>query len=87
MNSETIEKWGLGYADGSKDGLYQFLKKKGFRDDILKKSGLISFKEKGTYDKFFKRVMLKTYEIKIKEKNIARMLNSGKSLAQIVGLR
>ncbi|MBO5150798.1 MAG: RraA family protein [Methanobrevibacter sp.] len=36
---------------------------------------------------FFKRVMLKTYEIKIKEKNIARMLNSGKSLAQIVGLK
>lgn len=36
---------------------------------------------------FFKEVMLKTYAIKLKEKNIAEMLNSGKSLAQIVGLR
>ncbi|MBR0271577.1 MAG: RraA family protein [Methanobrevibacter sp.] len=36
---------------------------------------------------FFNDVMLKTYEIKIKEKNITEMLNSGKSLSQVVGLR
>ncbi|MBQ9025784.1 MAG: RraA family protein [Methanobrevibacter sp.] len=37
--------------------------------------------------RFFNEVMLKTYEIKIKEKNITEMLNSGKSLSQVVGLR
>lgn len=36
---------------------------------------------------FFKKVMLKTLEVKIKEKNITDMLNSGKSLSQIVGLK
>ena len=36
---------------------------------------------------FFNDVMLKTYEIKVKEKNITEMLNSGKSLSQVVGLR
>ena len=36
---------------------------------------------------FFKDVMLKTFEIKIKEKNITDMLNSGKSLSEVVGLR
>lgn len=36
---------------------------------------------------FFKKVMLKTLEVKIKEKNITDMLNSGKSLSQVVGLK
>ena len=37
--------------------------------------------------KLFKQVMIKTFEIKIKEKNITDILNSGKSLSQVVGLR
>lgn len=36
---------------------------------------------------FFTQVMEKTLEIKIKEKKISDMLNSGKSLSQVVGLR
>jgi len=36
---------------------------------------------------YFTQVMEKTLEIKIKEKNIADILNSGKSLSQVVGLR
>lgn len=36
---------------------------------------------------FFTQVMNKTYEIKLKERKITSMLNSGKSLSQIVGLR
>ena len=35
---------------------------------------------------FFTRVMEKTFEIKIKERKITDMLNSGKSLSQIIGL-
>ena len=37
--------------------------------------------------KLFAEVMNKTLEIKIKEKNITGMLNSGKSLSQVVGLK
>ena len=36
---------------------------------------------------FFTKVMEKTFEIKAKEKKISDMLNSGKSLSQIVGLK
>ena len=36
---------------------------------------------------FFTQVMQKTFEIKIKEKMITDMLNSGMSLSQVVGLR
>ena len=35
----------------------------------------------------FSQVMLKTFEIKVKEKKITGMLNSGKSLSQIIGLK
>lgn len=35
---------------------------------------------------FFKEVMLETLKIKIKEQNIIDLINSGKSLSQIVGL-
>lgn len=36
---------------------------------------------------YFTKVMVKTLEIKIKEKNITGMLNSGMSLSQVVGLK
>ncbi len=38
-------------------------------------------------EKFFTQVMLKTFEVKAKEKKISDVLNSGKSLSQVVGLR
>ena len=36
---------------------------------------------------FFTEVMIQTLQIKAKEKNITDMLNSGKSLSQVVGLK
>lgn len=57
LREETIVHWGLGYASQSRDGLYRFLRERGFKDDILRESGLFSFSERGVYDKFFNRVM------------------------------
>ena len=57
LSSRTITGWGLGYADQSRDNLYQYLKSKGYNDSILKESGLITFSERGANDKFFNRVM------------------------------
>ncbi len=57
LNDDTLRLWGLGYADQSRDGLYRYLKGSGFDDNILRESGLISFSERGVYDKFFNRVM------------------------------
>lgn len=57
LRDDTIIHWGLGYADQNRDGLYQHLRQKGFSDALLRESGLISFSERGVYDKFFNRVM------------------------------
>ena len=57
LRDDTITHWGLGYADQNRDGLYQYLRQKGFSDALLRESGLFSFSERGVYDKFFNRVM------------------------------
>ncbi len=46
INQEMRDKYLLGYAPNSYDWLYNFLKKKGYSDDILEKSGLFSKKNK-----------------------------------------
>ncbi len=57
LRDDTITHWGLGYAGQTRDGLYQYLRQKGFSDALLRESGLFSFSERGVYDKFFNRVM------------------------------
>ncbi len=57
LTDETITHFGLGYADQTRDGLYRYLRSKGFKDEVLRESGLITFSERGVYDKFFNRVM------------------------------
>lgn len=58
LSQETMRSFGLGYAGTYSDSLYRFLKKKGYSDELLYKSGLISHDERrGMYDKFWNRVM------------------------------
>ncbi|MCC8141822.1 MAG: DNA primase [Lachnospiraceae bacterium] len=58
LTDETITHFGLGYANKYSDDLYKYLKQKGYSDDLLKDSGLVSFDEKrGGYDKFWNRAM------------------------------
>lgn len=57
LKNETITHFGLGYADKNPDSLYKFLKDKGYDDELLSKSGLVTFTEKGGRDKFWNRVM------------------------------
>ena len=40
-----MRRFGLGYAPDSYDGLYRYLKGKGFGDEELRSSGLIRFSE------------------------------------------
>ena len=42
ISDEMVDRFMLGYAPSEGNFLYDFLKKKGFSDDILKKSGLFS---------------------------------------------
>ena len=59
LGDDTIKAFGLGYSSKFSNTLYQFLKSKGYADDMLAKSGLITMDEKhGPHDKFWNRVML-----------------------------
>ncbi|HAZ90673.1 MAG TPA: DNA primase [Eubacterium sp.] len=57
LSMQTIKDFGLGFAPDSYDALYKWLKNKGYGDDILSKSGLFIYNERGVIDKFRNRVM------------------------------
>lgn len=58
LSDECIRHFGLGYSDVYNDDLYKYLKNKGYEDELLLASGLISYREqKGGYDKFWNRAM------------------------------
>lgn len=58
LTEETIQKFGLGYAPVTRRELYDYLRQKGFQDEVLKECGLVRFDERnGARDYFFHRVM------------------------------
>ena len=64
LNPETIAHFGLGFSNPYRDDLYQFLKRKGYDDAILKESGLVTIDEKrGANDKFWNRVMFPIMDV------------------------
>ena len=64
LSDETIHKFGLGYSDQYSDDLYLYLKKKGYQDQILKETGLLTYDEKrGAHDKFWNRVMFPIMDV------------------------
>lgn len=64
LSDETIKKFGLGYSNKFSDDLYQYLKAQGYKDSILKESGLVTMDEsKGPHDKFWNRVMFPIMDV------------------------
>ena len=64
LSEETMKKFGLGYSDQYSDDLYRYLRSKGYEDEILKESGLISIDERrGGYDKFWNRAMFPIMDV------------------------
>lgn len=58
LSPETMQHFGLGYSDKYSNDLYQYLKKQGYSDEVLKESGLITLDERrGAHDKFWNRAM------------------------------
>ena len=56
--------FGLGYADIYNDDLYRFLKSKGYSDEDLKDSALVTIDERrGGSDKFWNRVMFPIMDV------------------------
>lgn len=64
LSEETMQKFGLGYSDQYSDDLYRYLRKKGYEDDILKDSGLVTIDEvRGGHDKFWNRAMFPIMDV------------------------
>ncbi len=64
ITSGTIKNFALGYADMTKDDLYQYLKHKGYQDQQMKDSGLVEIDEvRGGRDKFWNRVMFPILDV------------------------
>ena len=64
LSDETMQKFGLGYSDQYSDDLYRYLRKKGYDDNILKDSGLITIDEvRGGHDKFWNRAMFPIMDV------------------------
>ncbi len=57
ITAEVLNLFGVGYADGEWDSLYQHLKSKGYDDEKLIDLGLISESKGKHYDKFRNRVI------------------------------
>ena len=58
LSDETLKKFGLGYANKTSNDLVQYLKKKGYADELIQEAGLASFDERyGMHDKFWNRVI------------------------------
>ena len=63
LTEDTIRRFGLGFANKTGSDLYQYLKSKGYDDSILRQTGLVSIEERGTYDKFWNRVMFPILDV------------------------
>ncbi len=64
LSDETMHKFGLGYA--GKDGtfLVQYLRQKGFEDELIKEAGVANFTERsGLISQFWNRVMFPIQDI------------------------
>ena len=64
LTEETMKKFGLGYSDKYSDDLYKYLKGKGYKDEVLRDSGLFNVDERrGMYDKFWNRVIFPIMDV------------------------
>ena len=63
LPDKTITHFGLGYTGKKSDGLYRFLKQKGYSDEDLNASGLVVFEERGIHDRFWNRVMFPIMDV------------------------
>ncbi len=63
LTDETLKRFGLGFANKTSSDLYQYLRSKGYHDNILKETGLVTLDERGAYDKFWNRVIFPILDV------------------------
>lgn len=65
LSMEVIKQFGLGYAPAQFNALYEYLKQKGYSDDLLLESGLflIGKNSKMPYDRFADRIIFPIFDL------------------------
>ncbi|MFA6847869.1 MAG: DNA primase, partial [Lachnospiraceae bacterium] len=64
LTSDTMNMFGLGYADGAGSDLVKHLRAVGFSDDVILEAGVAAHDErKGLHDKFWNRVMFPIMDV------------------------
>lgn len=64
LTPETMNRFGLGYSSKYSNDMLNFLKGKGYTEDLIREAGLVNFDEKnGMYDKFWNRVMFPIQDV------------------------
>lgn len=63
LSDDTIKRFGLGFSNKTPGDLYQYMKSKGYSDNILKETGLFFIEERGAHDKFWNRVMFPILDV------------------------
>lgn len=63
LSDDTIRRFGLGFANKTSDDLYRYLRSKGYKDEVLKETGLVFIEERGSHDKFWNRVMFPILDV------------------------
>lgn len=64
LSEDTMKQFGLGFANKTSNDLVQYLRSKGFSDELIRDAGVAVFHEKyGLNDKFWNRVMFPIQDI------------------------
>lgn len=65
LSEETMRRFGLGCSGQYSDGLYRYLRGKGYTDELLKESGLVAIDEvRGGHDRFWNRAMFPIMDVR-----------------------
>lgn len=64
LSDEIMNRFGLGYSNKTSNDLCQYLRHKGYPDELIRESGVAVFNEKyGMSDKFWNRVMFPIQDV------------------------
>lgn len=64
LSDETMNRFGLGYSNKTSNDLCQYLRHKGYPDELIRESGVAVFNEKyGMSDKFWNRVIFPIQDV------------------------
>ncbi len=64
IDRKNIDTFGIGYAPKSWNELLNYLSRKGYKPEVIKKSGLVVQGNKGNYDTFRDRIMFPILDLK-----------------------